>query len=101
MYCKYCGIRLRENQNVLCSVCEALKDDMGKNSETFSYSREELADEKRKKPSVRRLIVSLMIAAVISYGAAFVSDMVEDAAEKKADLSNVISVVWQSGTEVL
>lgn len=101
MYCKYCGIRLRDNQTVLCSVCEALKDDMGKNSEMFSYSREELNDAKRKRPSVRRFVVSLMIAAIISYGASFVSDVVDDAAEKKADLSNGISVVMEGGSEEL
>lgn len=76
MYCKYCGIRLRGNQTVLCSVCEALKDDMGKNSEMFSYSREELNDEKRKRPSVRRFVISMTVAAVISYGASFVFDVV-------------------------
>ncbi len=76
MYCKYCGIRLRGNQTVLCSVCEALKDDAGKNAEEFSYSREELRDTRKKKPSVRRFVVSMMIAAVISYGAVFVSDVI-------------------------
>ena len=76
MYCKYCGIRLRGNQTVLCSVCESLKDDMGKNSEMFSYSREELNDERRKRPSVRRFVISMTVAAVISYGASFVFDVV-------------------------
>lgn len=76
MYCKYCGIRLRGNQTVLCSVCESLKDDMGNDSEMFSYSREELRDARKKKTSVRKFILSMTVAAVISYGAVFVSDVI-------------------------
>lgn len=76
MYCKYCGIRLSGNQTVLCSVCEALKDDMGKHSEEFCYSREEIADARKRKPFVRRFTVSMFVAAVLSYGASFAFDLI-------------------------
>lgn len=80
MYCKYCGIRLRGNKKVLCSVCESLKNGVGKDSEEFSYSREELADARRKKPSARRFVVFMTVAAAISYGASFIFDVVAAAA---------------------
>lgn len=75
MFCKYCGVKLSENETLFCSSCEEIKGELD-GAGFFYCSKEEARAAKRKKPFVKKFVACMLVSTVLSYGASFAFDLI-------------------------